>query len=134
MRGFRWRKPPLIVLWLNDERTTVVKGLQNFIRVRRNDAEAFDNDLALLFVFASPSVPDSSESEQAIISKRNRPWIAELLLFLLLRQRLPFEKEVGWNQATTVLPWFSPGAATLELVGARIDGTEIRLWRLRPVK
>ena len=134
MRRFRRRKPSLIVLRLDDERTTVVERLQNFIRIRRNDAEAFDNDLVLVFVLPFPSVPDPSEGEKAIIRKRNCPWLAELLLFLLLGQWLPFEEEIGWDEATTMLPWLSPGAAALELVGARIDGTEIGLWRLRPVR
>ena len=109
-----------------------MERLQNFIRVRRNDAEAFNNNLVLVFVLASPSVPDASEGEKAIIRKRNCPWLAELLLFLLLAQWLPFEEKIGWDEATTMLPWFSPRAAVLKLVGARIDGTKIRLWRLRP--
>jgi hypothetical protein len=110
-----------------------VEWLQYFIRIRRNDAEAFDNDLVFVFVVAFPSVPDPSEGEEAIIRKRNCPWLAELPLFLLLGQWLPFEEKVSWDEATTVFPWLSPGTAALKLVGARIDGTKIRLWRLRPV-
>jgi hypothetical protein len=33
-----------------------------------------------------------------------------------------------------VLSWFLPGSAAFELIGARIDGAEIGLWRLRPVR
>jgi hypothetical protein len=50
MRQFGRRKPSLIVLRFDYEWATVVEGLQNFIRVSRNDAEAFDNDLAHLLV------------------------------------------------------------------------------------
>ena len=134
LRGFLRRKPSLIVLRLDDQRATVLERLQNFIRVRRNDAEAFDNDFVLVFVYALSDVPDPSEGEKAIIRKRNCPWLAELPLFLLHGQWLPFEEETGWDEATTVLPWFSPGAAILKLVGAHIDGTEISLWRLRPIR
>ena len=50
MREFRWSKPSLIVLRFDDERTTVMEWLQHFIRIRRNDAEAFDNNLVVVFV------------------------------------------------------------------------------------
>jgi hypothetical protein len=133
MRGFRGREPSLIVLRFHDERTTVMEWLQHFIRVSRNDTEAFNNDLVFVFALAFPSVPDPSEGEQAIIRNRNCPWFAELLLFLLLGQRLPFEEKVDRDKATTVLPWLSPGATALKFVGARIDGTEISLGSLRPV-
>jgi hypothetical protein len=69
--------------------------------------------ISFLFCPALPFVPDPSEGEQAFIRKRNRPWLTELFLFLLLGQRLPFEEKVGWDEATTVLPWLSPGAARL---------------------
>ena len=88
----------------------------------------------LLFVLAFPSVPDSSEGEKAIVGKRNSPWLTELLLFLLLGQWLPFEEEICRDEATTVFPWLSPGAAGLELVGARIDGAEGSLGRLGPIR
>ena len=101
-----------------------MEWLQNFIRIRRYDAEAFDNNLTLLFVWAFPFIPYTAECEQAIIRKRNCPWFAELPLFLLLGQWLPFEEKVSWDEATTVFPWLSPGAAALKLVGARIDGSE----------
>ena len=133
MRGFGRCQPWLIVLRFDDERATVVKRLQNFIRVRRNDAEAFDNDLVFVFVLAFPSVSDPSEGEEAIIRKRYCPWLAEPHLLLLLGQWLPFEEKVSWDEATTVFPWLSPGTAALKLVGARIDGTETCLWCLRPV-
>ena len=133
MRGFGGRKPSFVVLRFDDEGATVVERFQNFIRVRRNDAEAFDNNL-LVFVSVLPSVPDSSEGEEVIIRKRNCPWLADLPLFLLLGQWLPFEEKVSWDEAAPVLPRLSPGAAAIELVGARIDGTEIRLRRLRPVR
>ena len=88
-----------------------MEGLQYLIRIRRDDAEALDNDFVLALVLALPSIPDPTEGEKAFIRKRNCPRLAELLLFLLLGQRLPFEEEVGWDETTTVLPWFSPGAA-----------------------
>ena len=124
MRRFRRRKPSLIVLPPDYERTTVVEWLQHFIRFRRNDAEAFNNDLVFVFALPFPPVPDPSESEKAITRKRNCPWLAELLLFLLLSQRLPLVETIGWNETTTVLPWLSPGAAALKLIGACIDGAE----------
>ena len=132
MRGFRRSQPSFIVLRFDYERTTVVEWLQDFIRIRRNDAEAFNNDLGIVLALAFPSVPDPSKGEKAIIRKRNCPWLAELPLLLLLGQWLPFKEKVSWDEATTVFPWLSPGTAALKLVGARIDGTKIRLWRLRP--
>jgi len=68
----------------------MMSGQRFLIRIRRNYAEAFDNDLVFVFVFAFPSVPDPSEGEEAIIRKRNCPWFAELPLSLLLGQWLPF--------------------------------------------
>ena len=47
-----------------------MEWLQNFIRIRRYDAEAFDNNLTLLFVWAFPFIPYTAEGEQAIIRKR----------------------------------------------------------------
>ena len=110
-----------------------MERLQNFIRVRSNDAEAFDNDLALLFVQAFPSIPDPYEGEKTFIRKRYRPWLAEFLLFLLFGQRLPFEEKVGWDQATTMFPWLSPGAAALKLVGRALMELKVAFGRLRPV-
>jgi hypothetical protein len=44
-----------------------VEGLQYLIRIRRDDAEAFDNELVLAFVQSFPSVPVSTEGKEAII-------------------------------------------------------------------
>ena len=54
MRRFHRRKPSLIVPWFDDERTTVVEGLQNLIRIRSNDAETFEDDLVLIVVLSFP--------------------------------------------------------------------------------
>ena len=124
MRGFRRSQPSLIVLRFDDERTTIVEWFQHFIRIRCNDTEAFNNDLGIVLALAFPSVPDPSKGEKAIIRKRNCPWLAKLLPFLLLSQRFPLVEKIGWNETTTVFPWLSPRTAALKLVGARIDGTE----------
>jgi hypothetical protein len=60
-----------------------VERLQNFIRIRRNDAEAFDNEFVLALVLTFPYVPDTSKVEKAIARKRYCPWLAEFLLFFL---------------------------------------------------
>lgn len=39
------REPPFVVFRLDDERTTIVEGLQNLIRICRDDTEAFDDYL-----------------------------------------------------------------------------------------
>ena len=111
MRGFGGREPSLIVLRFDEERATVVEGFQNLIRIRRNDTEAFNNDLGIVLALAFPSVPDPSKGEKAIIRKRNCPWLAKLLLLLLLSQWLPLVEKTRWDETTTVLPWLSPGAA-----------------------
>lgn len=111
VRRFCRGKPSFIVLRFYDEWTTVVEWFQNLIRIRCNDAEAFDYELVLAFVQSSPSVPYSTEGEKSFIRKRYRPWLAEFLLFLLLGQRLPFEEKLGRDETTTVLPWLPPGAA-----------------------
>ena len=130
LRGFRRSQPSLIVLRFDDERAAVMKRLENLIRIRRNDAEAFDDDLVVVVVRPLPPVPDPPKGEEAIIRKRYCPRLAELLLFLLFGEWLPFEEETGWDEVTTVLPWFSPCADTLKLLGSCIDGAEIRLWCL----
>src|ERR1035438_3897772 len=124
MGGLGRRKPSLIVLGLDDQRTAVVERLQNFIRICCDNAEALDDNLVLLCVISLPSVPDPSEGEEAIVRKRNSPRLAELLLFLFFGQWLSLEEEAGWYEASPVLPWLSPGAAALKLVGACIDGAE----------
>jgi hypothetical protein len=40
-----------------------MERLQNFIRVRRNDAETLDDDLVLDLVLSFPSIPDTSETK-----------------------------------------------------------------------
>jgi hypothetical protein len=93
-----------------------VKRFQNFVRIRRNDTETFNNDLVFVFVLTFPFVPDSSECEKAIIRERNCPWLAKPLLLFLLGQWLPLVEKTCWDEATTVLPWLSPGAAALKLI------------------
>ena len=111
-----------------------MERLQNFVWICCDYAEALDDDFVLVAVLALPSVPDPSEGEKLIVSKRNSPRFAELLLFLLLGQWLPFEEEICRYEATTVFPWLSPGTARLELVGAGIDGAEGSLGRLGPIR
>jgi len=70
-----------------------MERLQNFIRVRRNDAETLDDDLVLDLVLSFPSIPDAP--------KPNRPSSASetahgLLIFFFFssKVRVPIRRKI----------------------------------------
>src|SRR5208337_174670 len=132
------REPSLVVPGLDDERAAVVKGFEKFVGIGGDDAEALHNDLIfanliVLFVPPFPAIPDAAEGEESLVRERNRPWFTDLFLLLVLRQRLPFVKEVSRDEAAAVFPWLAPGAARGELVSSRINRTEIGSGCFRPI-
>lgn len=134
MRGLGRCQPARVVLGLYDQRTSVVKRIEQFIGIGGDDAEALKNQFVIVRVAPLPSVPDAAEGKELVVGERHRPGLADLLFLLVFCQRLPLVEEVGRDQAAAMLPGLAPRAARSEFVGARVDGTEAGPWRLRPIR
>ena len=134
MRWLGRLEPARVVLWLDDQRTSIVERLEQFVGIGGDDAEAFKNQLIVLRIMPLPSIPDAAEGKEPVVGKRHRPGLADLLSLLVFCERLPLKEEAGRDQATAMLPGLAPRAARRELVSARIDGAEAGPRRLRPVR